>query len=318
MTEYPLPRCWGDKRYHSLNFHWRQLFGEKIGKIVLDGGFTCPNRDGTKGWGGCIFCSPAGSGDYIAARGQSIARQYEQGRETLQNKWVVNKYIAYLQSFTNTYAPVERLREVYKAVLGLPGVVGLSIATRPDCLPEEVLDLLAEISRQHYLIVELGLQTIHERSADYCNLKYGYRDYLNAVDKLLARQIKVCSHIILGLPGEDRNDMMATAKAVASLPTQGIKIQLLHLLYHTKLAEIYEKQPFPFLSQEQYVELVVSILEILPPAMVIHRLTGDGPRSTLIGPDWSRNKRAVLNDIERELIRRNSWQGKFYANDSKL
>lgn len=319
MTNYSSPQYWGDKRYHSLNYHLRGQFGEKIGKITLDGGFTCPNRDGSLGRGGCLFCSPSGSGDFIAARNKPVAEQFDQGREVIQNKWAVNKYIAYLQSFTNTYAPIEKLREIYAAVLALPGVVGLSIATRPDCLPDEVLDLLAEINKHHYLLVELGLQTIHERSADFCNLKYNYRDFLIAVDNLKARQINVCTHIILGLPGEDHNDMMATAGAVADLPIQGIKIQLLHLLRNTPLAEVYERQPFPLLSQEEYVDLVTGIIEILPPSMVIHRLTGDGPRQMLLGPVWSKNKRAVLNAIDRELVKKNSWQGKLYnKNQQKL
>lgn len=306
------PLCWDDKRYHSLNYHLRQQFGEKIGKIALDGGFTCPNRDGSLAWGGCLFCSPSGSGDFIAAREKSMAEQFAQGREGLQKKWAVNKYIAYLQSFTNTYAPTEKLRQVYETALAQPGVAGLSIATRPDCLPDEVLDLLAELNYHHYLTVELGLQTIHERSADYFNLKYHYQDFLQAVDNLRTRQINVCAHVILGLPGEDRDDMLATANAVARLPIQGIKIQLLHLMRGTPLAKIYENQSFPFLSKEEYVDLVVSFLEILPPQMVIHRLTGDSPRKTLIGPAWSMDKRSVLNAIDRELLIKNSWQGKFY------
>jgi len=312
MKNDPEPFYWDDKRYHSLNYHLRQQFGEKIGKIALDGGFTCPNRDGSLARGGCLFCSPSGSGDFIAAKDKSIAEQFEQGRDVIQKKWAVNKYIAYLQSFTNTYAPVARLREIYETALALPGVAGLSIATRPDCLPEEVLDLLGELNQHHYLTVELGLQTIHERSADYFNLKYNYRDFLHALDNLQARQINVCAHVILGLPGEDRDDMMATANAVASLPIQGIKIQLLHLMRGTPLAEIYENKTFPFLSKEEYVDLVVNMIEILPPPMVIHRLTGDSPRKTLIGPIWSMDKRSVLNAIDRELLMRNSWQGKLY------
>ncbi len=310
MNQASPPQYWGDKRYNNINYDLRRQFGEKIGKITLDGGFTCPNRDGTLGRGGCLFCSSLGSGDFIAARGKSIIQQYEKGREGMQNKWAVNKFIAYLQSFTNTYAPLEKLRDIYSAALTLPDVVGLSIATRPDCLPDEVLDLLEEFNQQHYLLVELGLQTIHSRSADYLNMKYDYLNFMNAVDKLQARHIKVCAHIILGLPGENRSDMMATASAVAGLPIQGVKIQLLHLLLGTPLAEVYKQQPFPFLSQEEYVDLVTSIIEILPPAMVIHRLTGDGPRQLLIGPRWSLNKRAVLNAIDRELVRKNSWQGK--------
>lgn len=310
------PQRWGDKRYNSLNYQLRRQFGEKVGKVTLDGGFTCPNRDGSLAWGGCAFCSAKGSGDFIACRGKAIAEQYEQGQKTLRNKWAVNKYIAYLQSFTNTYAPVDKLREVYTAALSLPGVIGLSIATRPDCLPEDVLDLLEEINRRHYLIVELGLQTIHQRSADLLNLQYYYRDFQGAVEKLRMRNINVCVHIILGLPGEEREDMMFTAQAVARQPVQGIKIQLLHLLQDTPLAASYAQSPFPLLSREAYVDLVADIIEILPPQIVIHRLTGDGPKTSLIGPAWSMGKRAVLNAIERELRLRNSWQGKGYGKNS--
>jgi hypothetical protein len=306
------PLKWDDKRYHSLNYYLRQQFGEKIGKITLDGGFTCPNRDGTLAWGGCLFCSPSGSGDFIAARGKPIDEQFAQGREVIRKKWDVDKYIAYLQSYTNTYAPVDKLRQLYETALALPGVAGLSIATRPDCLPEEVLDLLGEINQHHYLTVELGLQTIHERSADYFNLQYNYQHFLKALDDLQSRKINVCTHIILGLPGEDRDDMMATATALAGLPIQGIKIQLLHLMRGTPLAKIYENQSFPFLSKQEYVDLVVNILEILPPQMVIHRLTGDSPRKTLIGPAWSMDKRSVLNAIDRQLLVENSWQGRLY------
>ena len=306
------PCFWGDKRYHSINYHLRQQFGGKIYKISLDAGFTCPNRDGSLAVGGCAFCSPHGSGDFVAARNKSLAEQFEQGREVMQQKWIGQQYIAYLQAFSNTYAPIARLRQVYETALAQLGVVGLAIATRPDCLPEEVLDLLGEINQQHYLSVELGLQTLHQRTSELLNLHYNYQDFLTAVQELRARNIDICAHVILGLPGEDLTDMMATAQALAMLPVQGIKIQLLHLMRNTPLADIYAKEPFPFLSQAEYVRCVVKIIEILPPDMVIHRLTGDSPRQLLIGPTWSLNKRAVLNAIDKELLIQNSWQGKFY------
>lgn len=311
MTNPIKPPLWGDKRYHSVNYHLRQQFGDKIYKISLDGGFTCPNRDGFKAVGGCAFCSPFGSGDFVFARDKSIAEQFEQGREVMQKKWTGQRYIAYLQAYTNTYAPIARLREVYATTLAQPGVIGLAIATRPDCLPEDVLDLLGEINQQHYLSIELGLQTIHQRSTKFLNMHYDYQDFLKALQNLRERNIDVCAHIILGLPGEDLKDMMATALALATLPIQGIKIQLLHLMRNTPLAKLYSREPFSFLSQEEYVKLVVSILEILPPDMVIHRLTGDSPRQLLIGPTWSLNKRAVLNAIDKELSIQNSWQGKY-------
>ncbi len=308
------PQLWGDKRYHSLNYHLREKFGEKVSKISLDAGFSCPNRDGSLGWHGCAFCSARGSGDFVAVPQESLAEQFRQGKEIMQKKWPVKKYIAHLQSFTNTYAPVSSLRKIYYSLLELPGVAGMAISTRPDCLPEEVLNLLAEINQKTFLWVELGLQTIHKHSSQYLNLHYDYNDFLLAINALRRRNIAVCAHIILGLPGEKRKDMLATAQALSALPVQGIKIHLLHLMKNTPLADIYAQQPFAFLSQEEYVDLVVDILEILPPQMVIHRLTGDSPRDLLIGPTWSLSKKNVLNAIDRELKKRNSWQGKCFRN----
>lgn len=306
------PRLWGDKRYHSLNCHLREKYGEKVSKISLDAGFSCPNRDGSLAWNGCTFCSARGSGDFVAVPQASLAEQFRQGREIMQKKWPGEKYIAHLQAFTNTYAPVATLRKIYYSALEQPGVVGLAISTRPDCLSEEVLNLLAEINQETFLWVELGLQTIHKRSSQVLNMHYDFDDFLQASNALKKRNIACCSHIILGLPGEEKQDMLATAQALSILPIQGIKIHLLHLMKNTPLADIYARQPFTFLSQEEYIDLVVDILEILPPEMVIHRLTGDSPRDLLIGPKWSIRKRNVLNSIDQELIRRNSWQGKSF------
>lgn len=303
---------WGDKRYYSLNFYLREKFGEKVAKISLDAGFTCPNRDGRLARGGCAFCSARGSGDFVAAHQSSLEEQYRQGMEIMQKKWPADKFIAHLQAFTNTYAPIARLREIYSEVLDQPGAVGLAIATRPDCLPADVLDLLAEINQKTFLWVELGLQTIHKQTSAPLNMHYDYGDFLNAVQHLQQRNIACCAHMILGLPGETREDMLATASALAQLPVQGIKIHLLHLMKNTPLADQYAMVPFPFLTQEEYVQLVVDILEILPTTMVIHRLTGDSPRKLIIEPTWSLQKKSVLNAIDRELRRRDSWQGKFF------
>lgn len=303
---------WGDKRYYSLNYYLREKFGEKVVKISLDAGFTCPNRDGRLARGGCAFCSARGSGDFVAAHQSSLAEQYRQGREIMQKKWPADKFIAHLQAFSNTYAPAARLREIYSEVLELPGVVGMAIATRPDCLPPEVLDFLEEFNQKTFLWVELGLQTIHAQSAGSMNLQYNYQDFQDALQALSQRNIACCAHMILGLPGEKQEDMLDTAKALAKLPVQGIKIHLLHLMKNTPLAERYAVEPFPFLSLEEYIQLVADILEILPPTMVIHRLTGDSPRSLIIGPTWSLHKKNVLNGIDRELRRRDSWQSKFF------
>ena len=232
----------------------------------------------------------------------------------MQRKWPGQKYIVHLQAYTNTYAPVETLRKIYYSALKQPSVVGIAISTRPDCLPEEVLNLLAEINEQTFLWVELGLQTIHKRSSQILNMHYDYDDFLQASNGLRQRNIAGCAHIIMGLPGEEREDMLATAQALAALPVQGLKIHLLHLMKNTPLAENYARQPFALLSQEEYVNLVVDILEILPPQIIIHRLTGDSPRDLIIGPMWSMNKKNVLNAIDRELKNRNSWQGKYFRN----
>lgn len=307
------PQIWGDKRYHSLNYHLREIFGEKAAKISLDGGFTCPNRDGSLAINGCAFCSARGSGYFVAAAQESLAEQFRQGQEIMQKKWPVQKYIAHLQAFTNTYAPVVRLREIYYNLLEQPGAAGIAISTRPDCLPEDVLNLLAEINQHTFLWVELGLQTIHKHSSQLLNMHYDYDDFLRAVNGLRQRNIAICAHIILGLPGEDKKDMLTTAQALSALSIQGIKIHLLHLMKNTPLADIYAREPFALLSQAEYVDLVVDILEILPPQVVIHRLTGDSPRDLIIGPTWSLKKRQVLNAIDGELKSRNSWQGKHYT-----
>ncbi|WP_134704087.1 TIGR01212 family radical SAM protein [Ammoniphilus sp. YIM 78166] len=310
MTDQPL--FWGDKRYHTWNYHLRQLFGEKVFKVMLDAGFTCPNRDGRVAIGGCTFCSARGSGDFAGSRRDDLKKQFHDIAERMHKKWPQAKYIGYFQAYTNTYAPVEELRECYETILE-EEVVGLSIATRPDCLPDDVVEYLAEINQRTYLWVELGLQTVHESTAELINRAHDFQTYVEAVEKLRKHNIRVCSHIILGLPGETEAMMMDTAKAVAQLPVQGIKIHLLHLLKKTPLVKLWEQGGLEFLDQETYIRLVVDILEILPPDMIIHRLTGDGPPDLLIGPLWSRRKWEVLNGIERELRQRNTWQGRLWT-----
>lgn len=301
---------WGGKRYHTFNWHLRQVFGEKVFKVPLDAGFTCPNRDGTVGQGGCVYCSARGSGDFAGQKDLSVRNQFAQVKQMMQKKWPKAKYLAYFQAYSNTYAPVERLRELYEEALAEQGVVGLSLATRPDCLPQDVLDYLEELNRRTYLWVELGLQTIHERTLNWIHRGHDYAQFLQALDELRLRGIKVCTHIILGLPGETRDDMLATARALAELPLQGVKIHLLHVLRGTPLEKIYLRDPFPILEKEDYISLIADILEILPSEMIIHRLTGDGPPEDLIAPGWSRKKWEILNAIDAELEHRNTWQGK--------
>lgn len=303
---------WGDKRYHTWNFHLREKFGEKIFKVPLDGGFTCPNRDGTLANGGCTFCSARGSGDFAGSRRFDLARQFETVRAKLHEKWPEAKYIAYFQAFSNTYGPVETLREMFETALSFPGVVGLSIATRPDCLPEDVIELLAELNQRTYLWVELGLQTVHEITSTRINRAHDTPTFVKALFALRNHGIRTCTHIIYGLPGETDEMMLQTADLVAHMPTQGIKLHLLHLLKGTPLVAEYERGELEFLTKERYVSLICDSLEMLPPEMIIHRLTGDGPPNLLIGPMWSRKKWEVLNEIDAELSRRDSWQGKHW------
>ncbi|TCI61601.1 TIGR01212 family radical SAM protein [Exiguobacterium sp. SH0S2] len=300
----------GQARFHKLNEAYRREFGEKVFKVPLDGGFTCPNRDGLVSKGGCTFCSDDGSGDFAGNACDPIPVQFAEGTARLHRKWKQASYIAYFQAFSNTYAPVERLRELFEPALAEEGVVGLSIATRPDCLPDDVVDYLAELNERTSLTVELGLQTIHDSTAKKINRGHDYKTFLDGLAKLRSRNISVCVHIINGLPGETPDMMLDTAREVAKMDIQGIKIHLLHVLKQTPLARQYELGLLELMDETTYVSLVCDQLEYLPPEIVIHRLTGDGPPDLLIGPTWSRHKMAVLNAINAELERRDSFQGK--------
>ena len=302
-----------NKRYHTWNYHLRQHFGHKVFKVALDGGFDCPNRDGTVAHGGCTFCSAAGSGDFAGNRAEELETQFLSTKAKMHTKWKDGKYMAYFQAFTNTHAPVDVLREKYEVVLKQEGVVGLSIATRPDCLPDDVVDYLAELNERTYLWVELGLQTIHEPTARLINRAHDFPNFVEGVNKLRKHGIKICTHIINGLPSETPEMMMQTAREVAKLGVQGIKIHLLHLLKGTPMVKQYENGLLEFLSFEAYVKLVCDQLEILPTEMTIHRITGDGPIDLMVGPMWSVNKWEVLNAIDAEMKRRGSWQGKLYS-----
>lgn len=301
---------WGDKRYHTLNYELRREFGQKVIKLSLDGGFTCPNRDGTVGSKGCIFCSEVGSGEFTAPRKLSIIDQINDQISFLSPKWKTNKYIAYFQNFTNTYSTIEDLRSKYYEAILREGIVGLAIATRPDCLSDEVLDLLAEINGKTYLWVELGLQTIHEETAKIIRRGYNLKCYENAIKNLKDRGIRVVTHLILGLPGEKHKDILESVKYVGDTNTWGIKLHLMYIIENTDLYKLYQQSSFYILTQDEYVSLVVDALELLPPHMVIHRITGDGPKKSLIAPKWSLNKLAVLSGIDKELKNRNSYQGK--------
>lgn len=285
--------------YYSLNRYLRERFGCKVYKISLNGGFTCPNRDGTLGTRGCIFCSAGGSGDFAESPELSITRQIEKGKERVKNKIKSGKYIAYFQAFTNTYAPVETLRAKFSEAINHPDIVMLSVATRPDCLPEEVIELFKELNRIKPVYVELGLQTIHEKSAEYIRRGYKLECYDNAVKRLKAAGIEVVCHIILGLPGETKRDMLQSVDYACKSGIDGIKLQLLHVLRGTDLAKDYEEGKFSVLTMDEYLDILKSCLEIIPKNIVIHRLTGDGAKKDLIAPLWSADKKRVLNAIAK-------------------
>lgn len=296
--------------YYSLNQFLRERHGSKVIKLSIDGGFTCPNRDGHLSTGGCIFCSTSGSGDFAAPAVGSIHQQLASSIAHLHTKWPdVTKYIAYFQAYSNTYAPLPILTQKYEEALKFPGVVGLALATRPDCLPSDVIDYLATLKDRTHLWVELGLQTIHEATSHWLNRGHTLDVFDDAVYRLHEQGIEVVSHMILGLPGESKEAMLATAHHLAQLPLQGVKIHMLHILDDTPLAQYYEEEPFPLLSEEDYVHLVAEILKILPKHFVIHRLTGDGNRNHLIAPKWTLNKRHVLNHMHHYLHTNQIFQG---------
>lgn len=300
------------KRYLSQNEYLRKRFGGKVMKVSLNGGFTCPNRDGTKGVGGCIYCSESGSGDFAGDPSLSVTEQFEAVRGPLMKKWQdCSLFIPYFQAGTNTYAPLPRLKALFEEALSLENVCGLSVSTRPDCISEETADYLEEISHRTYLTVELGLQTVHDKTAALINRCHTYADFLKGFEMLRSRGINVCVHLINGLPFESREMMLETVRRVSELPVHSIKLHLLHIIRGTRLAEMYERGEFPVMELDEYVSLICDQLEIIPPDVIIQRLTGDGARDSLIAPLWSLKKFCVLNEIDKEMRRRDSCQGKF-------
>jgi len=302
--------------YNAIGPYLKALFGCRVMKLSIDGGFTCPNRDGTVGTGGCIFCSEAGSGDFAGKAEESISSQLRMQIDLLKNKWPDGKYIAYFQKYTNTYGDIAALKAKFEEALAFPGVVGLAIATRPDCIDPDVAQLLSDLNKRTFLWVELGLQTIHPGTAAAINRCYPLSAYDSASALLAAHSIRTVVHLILGLPGETAQDMLDSAKYVASRNIFGIKLHLLHVLKNTPLGDQYEKSAqtpgaavFRTLERNEYISIVADILELLPSDVTIHRLTGDGPRDLLLAPLWSADKRSVLNGIVRELKNRNSRQG---------
>ncbi|MBD9860682.1 TIGR01212 family radical SAM protein [Enterococcus faecalis] len=302
-----------NKRYHTWNYALRQQFGEKIFKVPIDGGFDCPNRDGTVAKGGCTFCSVSGSGDMIVAPSDPLPLQFQKEIQLMHQKWpTVDQYIVYFQNFTNTHAPVDVIRHRFEQVVNEKGIVGLSIGTRPDCLPDEVVNYLAELNERFYLWVELGLQTTFEETSDAINRAHDYQTYLDGVAKLRKHGIRVCTHLINGLPGETPAMMRENVRrTIQDSDIQGIKLHLLHLMTNTKMMRDYNEGRLQLMSKEAYVSVICDQLEMIPPEIVIHRLTGDAPFETIIGPMWSLKKWEVLNAIDAEMKRRNSYQGKY-------
>ncbi|EGO7908007.1 TIGR01212 family radical SAM protein [Enterococcus faecalis] len=302
-----------NKRYHTWNYALRQQFGEKIFKVPIDGGFDCPNRDGTVAKGGCTFCSISGSGDMIVAPSDPLPLQFQKEIQLMHQKWpTVDQYIVYFQNFTNTHASVDVIRHRFEQVVNEKGVVGLSIGTRPDCLPDEVVNYLAELNERFYLWVELGLQTTFEETSAAINRAHDYQTYLDGVAKLRKHGIRVCTHLINGLPGETPAMMRENVRrTIQDSDIQGIKLHLLHLMTNTKMMRDYNEGRLQLMSKEAYVSVICDQLEMIPPEIVIHRLTGDAPFETIIGPMWSLKKWEVLNAIDAEMKRRNSYQGKY-------
>lgn len=303
-------KSWNGKPYCSLDYMLRERFGEKVYKVTLNGGMSCPNRDGTLGTRGCIFCSEGGSGDFAADVSLSVTEQIESQIALLSGKRPIQKYIAYFQAYTNTYAPVEHLRKIFKEAMSHPRIVALSVGTRPDCLGEEVLDLLEELNRIKPVWIELGLQTIHEKTAQYIRRGYRLSCFDQAVENLRKRNIEVIVHTILGLPGESREEILETMRYLNKKDIQGIKLQLLHVLKGTDLAYDYLAGRFQVYEREEYLDLLIECLENLDPEIVIHRITGDGPKDLLIAPLWASRKREVLNLLHHQMKEQNSYQGK--------
>lgn len=301
---------WNDKRYHTLDYEMKKIFGEKSIKLSIDGNFTCPNRDGTIGSSGCIFCSERGSGDFNSDKSKSITEQIEEQKTIMSNKWKSSTYIAYFQNYTNTYDTVENLRKKFYEALSCENIKGLAIATRPDCIDSQVLELLEELNSKTFLWVELGLQSINEITADFLRRGYELPQFDKTYEELKNKNIRTVVHLIFGIPGETKEDMLESVKYISEKNVWGVKLHMLHVLKNTDLAQYYEKTHFNLLTEGEYVKIICDALELLSPDTVIHRLTGDGKKSDLIEPIWTLHKLKVLSDIDKELKFRQSCQGK--------
>lgn len=306
------------KRYNTFSDELKRVFGCKVQRISVDAGFSCPNRDGVLDTQGCIFCGGQGSGSYGIQRDLGIAAQLEDGKEVMRRKYRAQHFIAYFQAYSNTYAPLGQLRRLFNEALNVPDIVGIIAATRPDCLPDDVLDYLAELSMQTYFWLELGIQSTKDRSLAFINRHHDYACSISAISRAKARNLRVCAHVILGLPGESRQDMLATVEELNKLGVDGVKLHLLHVMRGTRLAEIYARGEIELFDRDGYAGLVCDVLERLDPKILIHRLTGDGGHDNLVAPLWSLKKFEVLNLIDTELTRRGTRQGSLFTTSPLL
>jgi radical SAM protein (TIGR01212 family) len=314
-TRHQPPLPWGNwrnqgLRYHRLNFFLRKKFGRRVQKLSLDGGFACPNADGTLGSGGCVFCNVRSFSPSRRDAPRPIAEQIAQARQRLTRRYRTDRFIAYFQPGTNTYGPLDRLRSLYEEALAQPGIVGLAIGTRPDCVPDAILDLLADVARRTWVVIEYGLQTIHRRSLQWMNRGHEADAFIDAVRRSRARQLNAGAHVILGLPGESRRDMLQTARLLASLPLHCVKVHNLYAVRDTPLAEMVTRGEVRLPTLEQFVAAAVDFLEVLPPTCVIDRIGGDAPAQWLVAPLWCLDKAGLRSAIEAEMVRRDTWQGK--------
>jgi radical SAM protein (TIGR01212 family) len=300
---------WGEKRFYSLDYFYRQKFGSKVARVTIDGGFTCPNRDGTVSSGGCIFCGTSGAGEFCADKALPILQQINIQKTVLQNKWKELKIIPYFQSFTNTYAAVDVLRKKYEEALTAEDCVGLSIATRADCLGNDVLDLLEELNSRTFLQVELGLQTVNDKTAQIINRGYSLDVFTQSVQALQSRGIEIVAHLIVGLPGEDRTDYLNAVRYISDMKINGVKIQVLYLLQDAPLMQWHTEGKIKFMERFEYIDTIAAMLSYLSPQVVVHRLTGDPPWRSLIEPKWTTDKKQILNQINQYLKEKNIYQG---------
>ena len=309
---------WGGKRYNSFNRALKNVFHARVNKVGVRMDFTCPNRDGKVAVGGCIYCNNSSHTPAGFRAGTTVTEQLEQGAAALRRRHRAEKFIAYFQSYSNTYGPLDKLERLYREALAFPGVVGLAVSTRPDCVGDDVLDLLAELSRETYLWLEMGLESMHDRTLQWVNRGHDLHDFVDAVKRAKARELRVCTHLILGFPNETRAEMLAAAPLLNALGVDGLKLHNLHVIRDTALAEMYQREPFPLMSREEYAALAVDFLERLAPEILIHRLSGETYRALTVAPEWSIDKIGTHNAIQRALLARDAWQGRLFKSVSSL